>query len=195
MISCVLLTAGESKRFGSPKALAKIGPYNSIELLQQKLLESLIHEIIVVTGAHPTLIEPYVFNHSRVRLVHNKDYKFGQTSSFQTGLSAVDKDSCGFMLLPVDCPFIQTKTINAIIRCFLERNPSILIPTYHGKKGHPPILHAQLKNEILDLPKDQGLNSLMARHQTQTIEIDDKGIVQTFNSKEEFDKIVTGTNY
>ena len=100
MISCILLTAGESKRFGSPKALADIGQNKAIQLLQQKLLQSIVDEIIIVTGASESLIKPYVLNHSKVRLVHNKDYKFGQTSSFQTGLSIVDKNSFGFMLLP-----------------------------------------------------------------------------------------------
>ena len=74
MISCILLTAGESQRFGSPKALAQIHQTKAIEVLQEKLIQSLVAEIIIVTGAYENLIKPYVFNHSKVRVVHNKDY-------------------------------------------------------------------------------------------------------------------------
>lgn len=190
MISCILLTGGESQRFGSPKALADIHGSKAIEVLQKKLIESLVDEIIIVTGAHENLIKPYVFNHSKVRLVYNKDYKLGQTSSFQKGLSVVDTNTQGFMLLPVDCPFILTTTIDELIGYSNQRNPIILIPEYHGKRGHPPIFHAKLKHEILDLNTEKGLNSLMTNHQVQALDINDPGIIQTFNTKEELEEIL-----
>ena len=190
MISCILLTAGESLRFGSPKALAALGSVKAIELVQQKLIQSLANEIIVVTGAYETLIKSYVLNHSKVRLVHNKDYKLGQTSSFQTGVSIVDKNSHGFMLLPIDCPFALTQTIDELILCFHRQTPSILIPTYRGRRGHPPIFHQKLKQSILDLPKDQGLNCLITQFPVQSLELNDPGITQSFNTKEDLEKIL-----
>ncbi len=194
MISCILLTAGESKRFGSPKALADIQNQKTIQVLQEKLIQSLIDEIIIVTGAFENLINPYVLNHSKVRVVHNKDYKLGQTSSFQTGLNIVDKNSKGIMLLPIDCPFILTTSIDTLICYFRKHVHDILIPSYQEKKGHPPILNAKLKNEILNLPPNKGLNSLIKLYQTKVLEINDPGIIQSFNTKEELEKIVTGTN-
>jgi len=182
MISCILLTAGESSRFGSPKALCTIDGQKAIELLQQRLIQSTVDEIIIVTGHQEELIKPHVLNHSKVKLVHHKDYKFGQTSSFQTGLNSVDKSSFGFMLLPVDCPFIQTSTINAIIHQFCLRLPEILIPSYLDKRGHPPVFHTHLKQEILELPTNLGLNSLIAKHAVSLIPLNDPGITQTFNT-------------
>lgn len=185
MISCILLTAGESSRFGSPKALVPIGSHTAIELLQKKLLDSLVAETIIVTGAHESVIKPYVFNHSKVHVVHNKDYKLGQTGSFQAGLLAVDKKSKGFLLLPIDCPFVLARTINSLIEYFYQRNPDILIPTYQGRRGHPPIFHQRIKDDILNLPITQGLNSLFLWHQVQTIETQDPGVIAAFNTPEE----------
>jgi CTP:molybdopterin cytidylyltransferase MocA len=146
-----------------------------------------------VTGAHENLIKPLVFNHSNVRIVHNKDYKFGQTSSFQQGILSCDDQSNGFMLLPVDCPFITTQTINTLIEYFQQKNPSILVPTLMGKRGHPPIFHSNLKKTILNLNIHQGINDFMREQIVTTLEISDPGVVQSFNTQEELNKLVTGT--
>ena len=191
MISCVLLTAGESRRFGSPKALASIGQVNAIERIQNTLLASgIIDEIIVVLGAEQERIRPYVFNHTKVRLVYNKNYKLGQTSSVQTGISAVETLCRGIMLFPVDCPLILASTIEELSQLFIEKNPPILVPVYKSQRGHPPIFNVSLKREILELTPEKGLNSLFTGHLPITAEINDPGILKTFNTQEEFKKII-----
>jgi len=189
MITCILLSAGESERFGSPKALARTSQRTAIEDLQNTLLGSIADEIIVVLGAYVDAVKPHVFNHKKVRVVYNKDYKLGQTSSFQTGLSAVGNGTGAVLLVPVDCPLILTSTVDLLIRHFEQSNPVLLIPAYQGKRGHPPVFNASLKTEILTLSPSIGLNSLFAGHAPQILEINDPGIVQTFNTPEELEAI------
>jgi len=189
MISCILLSAGLSERFGSPKALAHIWDCTVIQYVQKTLLESSCDEIIMVLGANADQIQPSIFIHSRIRVVYNKDYNFGQTSSLQVGCREADHSSSGIMFLPVDCPLVKPSSISTILDYFKKHNPDILIPTYQNKKGHPPIFHQRLKSKILDLPMDKGLNSLFADHLPQTIEINDSGIIKSFNTPEELEKI------
>ena len=189
MVTCVLLSAGESQRFGSPKALAQTSRKTAIEDLQDTLIASLADDIIVVLGAHAQAVEPHVFNHKKVRIVHNKDYKLGQTSSFQTGLRALKDDTRAVLLVPVDCPFIRTSTVDALIRHFKQTASSILVPTYHSRRGHPPAFNITLKKEILALPPSSGLHSLFQDHPPQTLGIDDPGIVRSFNTPEELEQI------
>ena len=190
MISCILLTAGESRRFGSPKALAVIGKTTAIERIQKTLLDAaVVDEIIVVLGAHAAKIKPYVFNHKKVRVVHNKDYKLGQTSSFQTGISSVGAFCRGIMLFPVDCPLIKASTIEEIVRDFNAKTPSILVPTYQSQKGHPPMFNASLKRDILALTPEKGINTFFIGHVPMLAEINDPGILKTFNTPQEFKEI------
>jgi len=189
MNTCILLSAGLSERFGSPKALANISGIPVIQHLQNTLLQSSCDKIVVVLGAHAPEIQPLIFIHSRIHVVYNKDYYFGQTSSVQAGWRQADNASEGVMFLPVDCPLVKASTIDAVIDHFKKNNPDILIPTYQNKKGHPPIFHQRLKSKVLGLPQDLGLNSLFADHPPQTIEIDDSGIIKSFNTPEEFKKI------
>jgi molybdenum cofactor cytidylyltransferase len=189
MITCILLSAGLSERFGSPKALANIAGKPVIQHVQHTLLQSSCDEIVVVLGAHADKIEPSIFIHSRIRVVYNKDYYFGQTSSVQTGWHEANDSSEGIMFLPVDCPLVEASSINAVIDHFKKHNPDILIPTYRHKKGHPPVFHRRLKSKILKLPMNLGLNSLFTEHPPQTVEIDDPGIIKSFNTPEEFEDI------
>lgn len=189
MISCVLLSAGESQRFGSPKALGKIGQLTAIETIQRMLLSTSVSEIVVVLGSTSQLIAPYVFNHKKVRLVYNKDYKLGQTSSFQTGIISVDKQASGIMLLPVDCPLVDASTIERLIAEFNPTKHSILVPQYQGHKGHPPVFNAALTPKILSLTPTQGINTLFSKENTTLLELNDPGILKTFNTPDEFDRI------
>jgi molybdenum cofactor cytidylyltransferase len=185
MITGILLSAGLSERFGSPKALASLYGTTVIEHLQTTLLQSSCDKIIVVLGAHAHEIEPSIFIHSRIRVVYNKHYNLGQTSSVQAGWREADHSSTGIMFLPVDCPMVLASSICVIIDHFKKHDPDILIPAYQNKKGHPPIFNQRLKSKALDLPMDIGLNSLFIDHPPQTIEIEDQGIIKSFNTPQE----------
>jgi len=189
MISCVVLAAGESRRFGPPKALADLGGTTAIETIQRTLIASSVGEVIIVLGAHQNLIEPHVFNHKKVKVVHNKNYKLGQASSFQAGVASVDKNSGGFMLWPVDCPWIAASAIEELARTFEKDRPRILVPVFNGRRGHPPVFNASLKKEILDLPVSEGLNALFTRYPPQEMQAKDEGVVKTFNTPQELSNV------
>jgi molybdenum cofactor cytidylyltransferase len=190
MITCILLSAGSSQRFGSPKALAPLYGTTVIEHVQKTLLQSTCNEIIVVLGDHERQIRPSIFNHNRIHVVYNKDYNFGQTSSVQAGWREAKNTSEGVMFLPVDCPLVQASSISLIIEHFKKTDPDILIPTYKNIKGHPPIFNQRLKSKTLGLSRDQGLNSLFAEYPAQSIEIKDPGIIKSFNTQQELKEML-----
>ncbi len=197
ILSCILLSAGLSSRFGVPKALARINHETVIEYLQKLLLATDLTEIIVVLGHRAHLIKPLLFNHKRIRVVHNKDYKLGQTSSFQAGLREISSGAEGIMLFPIDYPMIRKGTLEELIAYFLGKTPTILVPAWQGKRGHPPLFHARMKEEILSLETSLGVNAVIHRHQTDTVllPVSDHGVTQSFNTPEEFDQLMTGPSH
>jgi len=191
MISCILLSAGLSSRFGFPKALAKLKGTTVIGHLQEILVASVIEEVIIVLGDRSKEIKPHILNHKKVRSVYNKDYHLGQTSSFKAGLKEVSPKSRGIMLLPVDVPTIKTTTINRLADKFLKESPGILLPTYRGQRGHPPIFHAKFKEAILKLENTMGLNVFERQHDSEIVffSVGDSGVIRSFNTPEEFKEI------
>ncbi|HQP10605.1 MAG TPA: nucleotidyltransferase family protein [Candidatus Omnitrophota bacterium] len=191
MISCILLAAGLSRRFGSPKALALLNGSTVIHRLQTMLLATRVGEVIVVLGANAEEIKLHLLNHSNIKSVYNKNYNLGQTSSFQTGLRAVSQDSNGVLLLPVDYPLVREKTINALIERYLKQPSLAIIPSFQGKKGHPPLFAASLKDEFLALGHHYGINKVAQDHQNETtiLPVEDAGVVSSFNTLEELEAI------
>ncbi len=188
MIHCLLLSAGESSRFGQPKALAPFGRETVVEHLLKVLISSNVDGTTVVLGHGDDLIRPFILKHININVVYNKDHKFGQTSSFCAGLRSLNNDVDAVLLLPVDYPLVKAKTINALIDCFRARGSRIVIPSFRGRKGHPPLFSLSLKPEFLALDNGQGINTVAHRHQESSVvlEVDDPGVVRTFNTPEEF---------
>ena len=191
MISAILLSAGQSSRFGSPKALADWHDQPVIEAILKTLELSEVSEIIVVLGAHRAEIQPVLLKHTSLKVVYNKDHKFGQTSSFQAGLREASGSAQGFMLWPVDYPAITAATIQTLCTQYEKDHHRIVIPTFNNKKGHPPILPKLLKEIILDVPVELGINTVLQQHAdlVDMCAVDDPGVRATFNTREELAQI------
>lgn len=192
MISCIVLAAGESTRFGSPKALARIDSKTVIEFSLQNLLKTKIDEIIVVLGAEAPSIAPYVLKNKKIKTVLNKDYKLGQTSSFKAGLAALNPNTEGVFLLPIDIPFVQPKTFDVLTEVFLKNPFLILVPVYKNRKGHPPVFSKKLFQEFNDLKNDEPLSTILHARQAETLQLPvaNPEVIQSFNTPEELWKIV-----
>jgi molybdenum cofactor cytidylyltransferase len=192
MISCIVLAAGLSSRFLSPKALAKTEDGQTVlEYLQKMLLASSVEEIVIVVGADVSSIKPAILKHEKIKTVYNKDYYLGQTSSFKAGLNGVSKEAQGVFLLPVDFPCVKAETLHVLEEYFFLKKTRILIPIYEDKKGHPPLFSMDLKQDFLKISDDQGINEIARQRPEEVtlLAVADPGILLTFNTQEEFLKV------
>ena len=190
MVSCILLAAGESKRFGSPKQLAKINKSQTIiEYIISNLLKTGIDEIIVVLGAFKEQIKPLILKDIKVCV--NENYQKGQTSSLKIGAKNISKNSDCFMVLPVDMPLVKPETFDYLIDKFKEAKKLIVIPSYKYKKGHPPIYDIKLKDGILKMGDDEPLYSLNNKYVEQSIiiPVDDSAVITNINTPQDLAKI------
>ena len=193
MISCILLAAGSSTRFGSPKALARLGVESVIEHILTMLLDTKASEIIVVLGADANAINTKILKNSGIRIVMNDNYSLGQTSSFKEGLNNLDSNTEGILLLPVDMPFIKKETVNILIEVFLKNPFLMVVPTYEGKKGHPPIFSKRLFPEFKHLKNDEPLSTVLHKHEAQTLilPVNDPGVISSFNTTQELKEMLS----
>jgi molybdenum cofactor cytidylyltransferase len=192
MVSCILLAAGSSTRFGSPKPLARIGGQPLIEFTLRKLLKTKLSEIIVVLGAEAKKIKACVLKEPQIKSVINNNYQLGQTSSFKAGLTALSPQTQGIMLLPIDMPCVSLETIDLLIDNFLKDPDTILIPVYQARNGHPTLFPVKLLKDFKDLKNEEPLSSIQHKHASATLRfpVYDEGVIKSFNTPDEFEQIL-----
>ena len=98
MISAILLAAGQSKRMKDEnKLLKKIRGIPLIKHSIKNILDTLINELIIVTGHQKEVIEKIIDKNEKIKFVHNKDFESGMASSIKTGLNNLSKNSEFFL--------------------------------------------------------------------------------------------------
>src|SRR6185369_6920057 len=113
-ISALILGAGASQRLGPPKQLL---PYRDTTMLgwvvQQAQSATGIDEVIVVLGrAADEVRERVAFGTARV--VENKLFTEGCSSSYRAGLRAVNPESQAIMIILSDQPGITPEVIDTL---------------------------------------------------------------------------------
>ncbi len=160
-LSAVILAAGFSSRMGTLKALLPLGGRTVLEQCVALFRDCGIDDVVVVTGHRVEAIGP-IAALSGARVAHNPQFADGMYSSIQAGVRLLAKQSSGFFLLPVDIPLLRCGTINLLTRSFAMAPAQICHPVFDGRRGHPPLITADLIPVILGNTHPQsGLRNLL----------------------------------
>jgi molybdenum cofactor cytidylyltransferase len=173
VIVAVVLSAGESSRMGRPKALLPIDGETFIERIVAALKQTRVGKIIVILGHNASELQPKI-SHLPVEILINTDYKLGQLSSLQLAVRhlQLDHDCDGMLVHLVDHPYLTPALVQEMIRRFYETKKRIIVPKFHGKRGHPVIFSRELFAELLSAPVDQGAKAVVNAHRADTLEIE-----------------------
>jgi molybdenum cofactor cytidylyltransferase len=180
-VVALLLAAGESERMGTPKALLE---WRGLPLLThqlQHIQKSRIHDCIVVLGKGAADLERLVKAPMRpgwkARPVYNPRYRDGKCASIQAGLAAIDAPPDGILVASVDQP-LHHRLLNALLRaaetdwekCDAAGRHRIIVPTFHGRPGHPPLFCASIFAELMGISEEsQGLKAVVRRSPSRVL--------------------------
>jgi molybdenum cofactor cytidylyltransferase len=148
-VGAVVLAAGASTRFGSPKALAELDGRPILEHVLDAVREAGIEEIVVVLGHAADEIEDGI-DWLDERLVRNPD-PGEMSSSLQMGLDAMAdaEPPVGAALLVLgDQPRMRPAVIRALISAARTSELDIIAPSYADGGGPNPVL---LRRDAFDL--------------------------------------------
>ncbi|MGE5280194.1 MAG: nucleotidyltransferase family protein [Deltaproteobacteria bacterium] len=191
MICAIVLAAGESTRFGSPKPLASIHGTPAVRVICDTLLAA-VDRVVVVLGHEAEAVHPALPRDERVKSVVNGAYRRGMTSSFQAGLKLVPSNAEGILLMPVDMPFLRPATVELIVRTFKKELPLILVPAYDGRPGHPPVFSAPLTDDFKALGDTEPLSNVQHRFKDRVLRlpVEDPGVIRTFSTPQELARLL-----
>ncbi len=174
MISALILAAGSSERLGTPKQLLDLDGKPVLQHVIDRAAGCSVDEIVVVLGHHARLIEEALDLSGDVRVVINRDYSLGQSTSLRVGVDAVDAHSRAAAILLGDQPRIPPEAIEQVIEAFHGGHKPIARARYRGTPGHPVIVDRAAFGLFVDLSGDEGARTLLRLSpDVEVVDIDD----------------------
>jgi molybdenum cofactor cytidylyltransferase len=160
----VLLAAGGSSRMGQPKQLLPFGRGTLVEAaLRPFLLTPSVERIIVVVGHRADAVVRAVAVDERITVVENRGWREGMASSIRTAMRWVPPRTEAILLGLGDQPRVPVAVVERLVAGFRAARPpaQVLIPTFHGRRGHPVLFAGGLRKALLELDGDQGARGLV----------------------------------
>jgi putative nucleotidyltransferase with HDIG domain len=190
--AAIILAAGYSSRMGEFKPLLPFGDGTVLERDVSLFRDAGIVDVRVVIGHRAAdLLE--LLERLNTRPVMNERYHDGMFSSVRAGVESLGADIEAFFLLPVDIPLVRPATVQLLVERFDDGTGSIIYPAFYGKRGHPPLIPARYREEIVNWHGEGGLKSFLSRHEDEAVNIDteDENILLDMDTLAEYDRLRT----
>jgi molybdenum cofactor cytidylyltransferase len=157
-IGGIVLAAGEGKRFGGPKQLARLDGRPLIEhSVRAMLAVPAISPVVVVLGAHADAIRAEA-DLAGAEVVVCEQWADGQSASLQAGVDALGDVEAAVITL-ADQPFITPEVIAGVLD---HRGRHLAVrATYDGRPGHPVLLERRLLDHVGEIDGDEGARKLL----------------------------------
>jgi nicotine blue oxidoreductase len=133
VIAAIVLAAGASTRFGSPKQRILLAP-----VLERVRAARSVDDIVVVLGAHEVETD--------ARVVRCAEWELGPGASLRCGLRALDADAAVVVL--ADGPELAPAAIDRVVGSW--NGEPVLAASYGGVRGHPVLLARAAWDSIPD---------------------------------------------
>lgn len=162
-VAAVVLAAGRSTRFGSPKLVAELEGRPLIRHVLATAIDAGLDPIVIVTGPDGVLsgidLEP-------ARVVVNPRPEDGLSSSVRLGLAAIDPERGvdSAVILLGDQPRVRTSTIRTLVDASTADQP-LTVPAYSDDGAPNPLVARRAAWRLADdLVGDRGFGQILGRH-------------------------------
>ena len=135
----IVLAAGESNRFSKGnKLLFKINHYSILINVIKEICLTNMNNILVVTGFEYKIIQNSLRKYA-VKVIQNKHYSKGISSSISLGIKNLSRNSQAVMICLADMPLIKSANYNQLL-------------SFHHKYGGREWITAPRKNQVIGNP-------------------------------------------
>ena len=157
--AAVILAAGESRRYGTPKLLARLDGRPLLQHVIDAANASVCEDVILVVGheADRVLAEVRL---GRALAVMNCEYAQGQATSLRLGLRGARAADAAIVLLG-DQPRITPTLVDALVALQRTTRARAVICSWDGHRSPPALLHRDLWPALARLTGDLGARELL----------------------------------
>jgi molybdenum cofactor cytidylyltransferase len=169
----VVLGAGRSSRFGTPKQLLPFGDTTMLGQVVRNANASDLDRVVVVLGRASEELRGSV-DFGRAAVVDNTAYGTGCASSLLAGMDAAGEDCEALALLLGDQPGMRAEFIDSALSGWRRNRPWACVTAYYGKSGHPFVFAREAFGDLRGLHGDKAVWKLVEAYpeRVRRIEID-----------------------
>jgi molybdenum cofactor cytidylyltransferase len=184
----VVLGAGRSSRFGSPKQLLPFGDTTLLGQVVRNANASALDRTVVVLGRVSGELRQ-VIDFGRAGIVENTAYGTGCASSLLAGLDAAGDDCEALFLLLGDQPGVLPEFIDRALSKWRYERPWAAVCSYMGRLGHPFVFSRDAFADLRGLHGDKAVWKLVEAYPDRVVEIEiDAGLPPDVDTPEDYDR-------
>lgn len=166
----LILAAGASRRFGSPKQLVRIDGRPMLHAAVSRAVEVAGHSVSVVLGAHAGELAP-LLSHSPASIVINRDWEQGMSSSIRAGLARIPGSVDGLLIMLCDQPSVTGEDLRRLVAAWRRQPDYVAAAQFGATTGAPAIFPRWLFRELAELRGDRGAGTLLQRHADRVVRV------------------------
>jgi molybdenum cofactor cytidylyltransferase len=165
MTAIIILAAGESSRFGSPKQNLN---YNGETLLQTAVKNALAvsETVLVVLGANRETIE-HSIKDQQVDILYNTSWQEGMASSIRLAIEKLQTDYLqvtSVIIMLADQPFADAEILKQLTEEADKTDKKIIASQYNETLGVPVLFKSGYFPYLLALKGHDGAKKLLMLH-------------------------------
>jgi len=186
----IILAAGESTRFGSPKQLLDWHGKPFVRHIAETALGARLRPVVVVTGSHAAAVQA-ALRGLQVEIAHNPEYQQGQSTSIRKGVSVLPRNTGAAIFLLSDQPQITIAVICALSETHSHGLPAILAPLIREERRANPVLFDRLAfSDLMALTGDVGGRALFSKYKVEYVPWHEENLLLDVDKPEDYQRLV-----
>jgi molybdenum cofactor cytidylyltransferase len=193
--------AGKSSRMGQPKLLLPLAGQSILEHVVSSVRAGGVAEVLVIVAPGDRVLREMA-ERSGAHVLQLAEDTPHMRQTCQQGLDWLEarfhpRADDGWLLLPADHPTCGPELVRAVLDAALaQRDRSIFLPVFQGKRGHPVWLRWELIAALRALPAEQGLNTLIRDNADRTLELPwaSDEILRDLDTPEDYRQLLGGAS-
>jgi molybdenum cofactor cytidylyltransferase len=185
----VILAAGGSERLGRPKQLLDWQGRPFVRQVALNTLEAGLDPLVAVTGADQTQVENALAG-LPVMCVQNPNWRAGQSTSMQAGLSALPQNTDSVLFLLSDQPQIGPALIGPLLTRYAARRRPITAPKVYGRRGNPVLFSREAFDALQRVEGDRGGRAVFGQFEVDWLPWDDDRIFLDVDEVGDYERLL-----
>jgi molybdenum cofactor cytidylyltransferase len=169
-LHAVVLAAGASTRFGSPKQLIRVAGRPLLHTAVTRAAEVVGNALIIVLGAGASELAP-LLKHSPGSIVVNHHWREGIASSIRTAVARLPPACAGVMLVLADQAAVTADDLKRLAGTWRKQPQFVAAALYGGVCGAPAIFPRTTFRELSQLRGDTGARALLRRSTDRIVRV------------------------